>query len=180
MTFLAAAVVVVGCLCLIDLLLTLGVVRRLREHAGLLARGELTRGELSAPPPGLAAGMRPAGFSALDTSGQVVDGPDGLQVAGFFSGSCSACPVQVAPFVDFVRSRQLDRYSVLAVVTGAEPASYVAQLSAVATVCVEPEDGAISAAFAITGFPAFFLLGSGGLIAASGYEPRSLPVPAVA
>ena len=41
MPILIAAVVVVGCLCLLDLLLTFGVIRRLREHTSMLtAAGE--------------------------------------------------------------------------------------------------------------------------------------------
>ena len=41
MAILSAAVVAVGCLCLFDLLLTFAVLRRLREHAGLLAHADL-------------------------------------------------------------------------------------------------------------------------------------------
>ena len=51
MPILIAAVVVVGGLCLLDLLLTFGVIRRLREHTSMLtgAGG------------GLRAGCRPGG-----------------------------------------------------------------------------------------------------------------------
>lgn len=176
MTLLAAAVIIVGCLCLLDLLLTFGVLRRLREHAALLARLE------SADPlPGLAAGQRPATFSAVSASGRVVTGPVGLRVAAFFSSSCSVCPGKVTPFVEYVRSRHLDQDSVLAVVAAdaGSAAPYVLDLAATAQVCVEPAGGDISRAFTINGFPAFFLLDPAGVIVAADFDPDSLPEPAV-
>ena len=78
MPLLIAAIIVVGCLCLLDLLLTFGLLRRLREHAELLAGGMP-----ASPPPGLTAGEQPAAFTAVSTSGQAVSGPAGLRLAAF-------------------------------------------------------------------------------------------------
>jgi hypothetical protein len=173
MTPLAVAVIIVGILCLLNLLLTLGVLRRLREHAALLSRTPIDD-----PEPGLAIGEQPAAFAAVTTAGRAVTGPAGLRVVAFFSSSCSVCPGKVAPFAQYVRSRQLDPESVLAVVDAGGAESYLAQLAPVTRICVEPHGGAISAAFAVTGFPAFFLLDPDGVILTSGYDPDSLPEPA--
>jgi hypothetical protein len=175
MAILSAAVVAVGCLCLFDLLLTFAVLRRLREHAGLLARADLHE---RIPAPGVAPGERPADFAAVSISGQELTGPDTFRVAAFFSASCSVCPEKVAPFVDYAQSRHLDSDNVLAVVVAEGEAPYTTQLSQAAQVCVEPPGGALSAAFAVAGFPAFFLLDSAGTVAAAGFDPQTLPEPA--
>ena len=63
MTVLVAAVALVGVLCLLDLLLTFGVIRRLREHAELITLG----GVPDIPVLGVAVGEQPAPFSATTT-----------------------------------------------------------------------------------------------------------------
>ena len=71
MAILSAAIVVVGLLCLADLLLTFGVIRRLREHTEQLAG---LRGQ-DAPVTGLADGEIPEPFTALSISGERLSGP---------------------------------------------------------------------------------------------------------
>jgi hypothetical protein len=176
MALLIAAVIIVGCLCMLDLLLTFGVLRRLREHAELLTRA----GTTADPALGLAAGERPAAFAATSTSGQALTGPDGLRLAAFFSASCSVCPGKVAPFVEYVQSRRLDRGSVLAVIATEGGAPYAGDLSTAAQVCIEPHGGEISQAFTVRGFPAFFLLDRAGRIVATEFDPEALPEPAIA
>ena len=61
---LIGAVVVVGVLCLIDLLLTFGVIRRLREHTTMLAGFQPGGDRVT----GLAAGGTPAAFTATDAT----------------------------------------------------------------------------------------------------------------
>jgi hypothetical protein len=175
MTPLAAAVIIVGFLCLLNLLLILGMLRRLREHAALLVRNTAAD-----PEPGLASGEQPAPFAAVTVAGHAVTGPAGLRVVAFFSSSCSVCPGTVGPFARYVRSRRLGWESVLAVVDADGADSYLDGLAPVAQICVEPYGGAISAAFAITGFPAFFLLDSDGAIVMAGFDPDSLSEPAAA
>lgn len=176
MPILIAAVVVVGGLCLLDLLLTFGVIRRLREHTSLLTG---TRG--SEPPPvGLAAGNAPGAFSAVTTFGEEVTGAVGLRVAAFFSSWCSTCPERVPPFVEYLSRHHIGRDSVLAVVAAdnSTPAPYLEQLADVALACVEPTGGEIAKAFQVAGFPAFFLLDADGVVAENGYDPATLPEPA--
>jgi hypothetical protein len=172
MTLLAAAVIFVGCLCLLDLLLTFGVLRRLREHAELLASIQ------PEPAPGLVAGARPADFAAVSTSGQTVSGPAGLRVAAFFSSSCSVCPGMIAPFLRYVSAARLRPDGVLAVVaTDTGTANYIDELSGAASVCLEPQGGSVGNAFQLKGFPSFFLLNADGVIVASAFDPDALPEP---
>ncbi|HET7018614.1 MAG TPA: hypothetical protein VFI65_32145 [Streptosporangiaceae bacterium] len=175
MTLLAAAVIFVGCLCLLDLLLTFGVLRRLREHATLLA--SIPAGQ----DPGLAPGGRPAPFTALSTTGQAISGPSGLRIAAFFSTSCSVCPGTIAPFVQYVKSAGLHPDNVLAVVAAeADAKDYLVGLSGVASVCLEPHGGSLGHAFQIKGYPAFFLLDSDGVVVFAAVDPATVPKPVTA
>lgn len=173
MAILGAAIVVVGLLCLADLLLTLGVIRRLREHTEQLAgfRGQ------DAPVSGLASGEIPEPFTALSISGERLSGPAGWRVVAFFSAGCSACPERVPAFIDYLRANQISRDAVLTVITSSqpEPVSYQEHLAEVAPVCIEPLDGEIAAAFKVRGFPTFCLLDGAGSVSAFSHEPTALP-----
>jgi hypothetical protein len=175
MQVLAAAVLVVGILCSLDLLLTFGVIRRLREHTNMLAAAAGTAESTI----GLASGESPGEFTAVTDSGEVVTAPAGLQIVAFFSSWCSACPERVPPFLEYVNRHRIRRDSVLAVVAqdSTTPAPYLARLAKVAQVCVEPNDGEIARAFQVSGFPAFCLLDANGAIAVSSYNPAALPEP---
>jgi thiol-disulfide isomerase/thioredoxin len=177
MAILIVAVVLVGLLCLLDLLLTFGVIRRLREHTEQLSRlvGEL-------PVLGLATGESPGEFSAVTTTGELVTDTAKVQMVSFFSSSCSACPERVPSFISYLINNRIGRDSVLAVVEGGhdEPVPYLDQLAEVALVCVEPSDGEIAKAFEVNGYPLFFLLDADGAVAISGYDPALLPAPAPA
>ena len=176
MAVLTGAVVIVGALCLLDLLLTFGVIRRLREHTEMLARNQPDA--LGAI--GLAAGEAPATFAATDDDGVAVGGPSGLRVVAVFSTSCSICPKRAPAFVDYVREHRVRRDEVLAVVVGqsAESVPYLADLTGAARVCTESADGPIGRAFAVRGYPAFFALDAAGTVRWSGYDPAALPAPA--
>ena len=175
MPILIAAVVVVGCLCLLDLLLTFGVIRRLREHTSMLTGA----GGSEPPPIGLEAGKPPGAFSAVATSGEEVSGAAGLEVVAFFSSWCSICPERVPPFVEYLSRHHMRRDSVLAVVAAdsSTPPSYLDRLAEVALACVEPTGGEIATAFQVQGFPAFFLVDADGVVAVNGYDPATLPEP---
>ena len=175
---LVAAVTVVGVLCLLNLLLLFGVIRRLREHTEMLGR-------FTGSPPalvGLDPGEPAAAFAATATGGEPVTGPAGLRAVGFFSSSCSICPERVGPFLDYLGSHQIPREQALCVVTGlaASPPPYAQRLAEGSMVCVEAEDGEIERAFKIQGFPVFCLLDGSGRVLASSYDPAKLPLPATA
>jgi hypothetical protein len=177
MVFLGATVAVLGALCLLNLLLTFGVVRRLREHTELLSRGAVP----DVPVLGLLAGERVTAFSALTVDGELLTGISGLRVAGFFSSGCSACPEQVGPFTGYLADNRVPRESVLSVVitSGDDLPSYIDRLAEAGRICVARPDSEVVRAFKVSGFPAFGLLDDDGALVAASYDPARLPAPAV-
>jgi hypothetical protein len=177
MGFVIAAIAIVGVLCLLDLLLTFGVIRRLREQTDII--NVVNAGRARGTTLGMAPGEAPAAFSAATTEGAMVSGPAGLRLVAFFS-RCSICPERVAPFADYLTANRIDRDSVLVVSVGpgGEPQPYLSALAPVARICVEPDGGQIVKAFELSGFPAFFLLDAAGAVAATEFDPDELPVPA--
>jgi hypothetical protein len=172
---LVTAVAVVGALCLANLLLTFGVIRRLREHTELIMPGAP-----DVPVAGLAAGEPPSAFSTVTVDGRLVSDASGLRLVAFFSSSCSVCPERVEPFTQYLADHQIGKDSVLAVVVSSktEPPGYTDRLTEVARVSCEPEDGALAKAFKILGYPAFCLLDAAGAVLATSYDPARLPEPA--
>ncbi|HEY2505889.1 MAG TPA: hypothetical protein VGI58_05195 [Streptosporangiaceae bacterium] len=177
MGVLVAAVIVVGVLCLLDLLLTFGVIRRLREHTALLAS---RHGETVVL--GLGPGEAPAEFAAVSTSGELLTGPAGFRLAAFFSSTCPICPRRVPAFLEYVQANRLSRDEVLAVVLAAEDETvpYAEGLADVAHVCLQPADGELATAFHVLGYPAFCLLDADGAVQLTGYDPAELPAPVAA
>jgi hypothetical protein len=175
MPFLIAGLAVVGAVCLLDLLLTFGVIRRLREHTELLAGTAVP----DVPVIGLTPRQVPAAFETTTTGGVPVHGPAGYQVVSFFSSSCSICPERVAPFLRYLADHHVPAASVLAVVVGPrdEPPPYLERLAGVAQVCTEEHNGVVGKAFKIVGYPAFCVLGPDGAVLAAGYDPAELPEP---
>ncbi|WP_433041631.1 hypothetical protein [Dactylosporangium sp. CS-033363] len=155
MAILAAAVAVVGVLCVIDLLLTVGVIRRLREHTEQLAQA------LAGRPPAIAA------------PGTTVDFDGSASVVGFFSPGCGPCAELLPKFVERVAGE-----SVLAVVVGdgAEVDSMVELLAPVARVVREDHGGTVAAAFGVSSFPSVFAM-DGRTIAGSGHDLGALRAP---
>jgi hypothetical protein len=177
MAILTAAVIVVGALCLLDLLLTFGVIRRLREHEEMISKS----GPAAMPPTiGLRPSERAAGFTAVTTGGDLLTGAPGLRMAAFFSTMCSVCPERVEPFLAYLGGHQIAPHSVLAVAVtpGSDLPPYLDRLAAAAQICIEQEDGELAKAFKVQGFPAFCLLDGDGAVVASSYDPANLPAPA--
>jgi len=174
MAILTAAVVVVGLLCLADLLLTFGVIRRLREHAEQLAGSHSSHEE--APITDLKEGEALAPFSAQALAGEQLTGPAGLRMVAFFSATCSACPARVPPFLDYVQANQIDRDAVLAVMVNPSgaPVSYQEDVAKVARITVASSDSEIEKAFKVRGFPTFFVLDGAGSVSQATHEPVTL------
>jgi hypothetical protein len=175
--FLIALAVFVGAVCLLDLVLTLGVIRRLREHADRIAR-------LSpeAPNAMLPVGERADPFDAATVEGGRVtrDALSGLTLVGVFSPNCPACAERLPQFLDVAGSHTGGRDRVLAVVVGeeSEAGDQVAALSPVARVVIETMEGSITKALKIRGFPAFGILDASGTVVTAGTNTDRLKVPA--
>ena len=177
-TFLSTAVVLLYLLCAFDLLLTFGVIRRLRLHSEQLA-------DLRTKPAitGLTVGGDVGTFESRTIDGRVVTstGLSGDTLVAFFSTSCAACHERLPEFLEYIAGLDA-RTRVLVVVAGAaeKTPTMVPSLAAVAEVVrEEDEKAAMSTAFAVRGYPVLFRL-DGGKVAAFGTAVSALgtPVPA--
>ncbi|MEV4112454.1 hypothetical protein [Nonomuraea sp. NPDC049695] len=177
MPYLIAVVALVGALCLVDLVLTLGVVRRLREHTKLLD-GLYEAVDLMGGPLGGGRQLSP-GDVVGDFEATTVDGtrltrellPDGTVVA-FLSPDCSGCHEKLPAFASWAAGQ--DRSRVLAVVDNrsGDPAEMVTTLQPVAQVIV---DSAVSDAFGVQSFPTFLQVATDGKLLAVAPEISRLP-----
>ena len=171
MEFLVAAVVLVGVLVVVDLVLTLGVVRRLREHSALISQALEGTGQV-------ADFMLPAGSRLPELRATTVDGAAapaaGPLLIGFFSPGCKACVQRLPGFVEYAKGFD---GAVLGVAVGAaaDVDDIVGTLAPVADVVIEPPDGPLSTALQVKGMPAMATVGPDGVVVASGYEPAALP-----
>jgi thiol-disulfide isomerase/thioredoxin len=168
MALLVAAVTFVGLLGLLDLALTIGVVRRLREHSALLGRrSPFPLGEAIAP-----AGGTIGDFAALSADGEPVrrDLLADRTLVGFFAPDCAPCREMVPKFIAYATDVPGGRQRALAVVVGESGAAaeYVAALESVASVVVEPLDGPLAVAFRVRGFPALAIVDADGTVLDSG------------
>lgn len=172
MGFLTAAVVAVAALAVLNLVLTLGVVRRLREHSQQL--GRLAVGGLSGlGGPGeeliLPVGERPDEFTAHTVDGGEVSLASLRRPAmvGFFSPDCPPCTEWIPRFVAAASRSAREQALAVVVADGAEAVADVARLRDVAAVVVEPVDGPVAKAFAVRGFPALCTLAEDGTVLAN-------------
>ncbi|MBG0832673.1 TlpA family protein disulfide reductase [Planomonospora sp. ID67723] len=164
MPYLVAAVVLLGALCLLNLLLTIGILRRMRAQADRFA----------GPPPALGPGSSVGEFTAVTTGGELVSHDTLTGVVGFFSADCEACHELLPRFVE--QARELSREDVL-VVFGGEDEAAVRALAAVARVVVAGRDGGLVArAFQNTWTPMLYLIGDDRKVAAVGARMEELPL----
>ncbi|MFG6194312.1 hypothetical protein [Nonomuraea sp. JJY05] len=167
MPYLIAAVVLLGVLCSLNLLLTYGVVRRLREHTELLARRRA-----DGPEAIIGAGSAVGAFTATTVDGDELAAKDLLAgtLVGFFSPGCGACVKLLPEFIDAAAVHPGGRDRVLAVVAGpeAEATDQVTALSPMARVMVASFDAEIVKAFEVLGYPAFALVGDARVVTVSG------------
>ncbi|MFE0191450.1 TlpA family protein disulfide reductase [Streptomyces sp. NPDC058989] len=156
MAFLIAAVVFVGTLCTLDLVLTLGVIKRLREHSEQLSGASGPGGRFDTLDP--AVGEEVGEFATATVDGERLT--HGMLAAdtlvAFFAPGCRPCREKLPAFVDHARALPGGRAQVVAAVVGdpAESAAFVAELSPVARVVVEEgPDAPLSAAFRARSYP---------------------------
>ncbi|HEX6871693.1 MAG TPA: TlpA disulfide reductase family protein [Micromonosporaceae bacterium] len=181
MPFLITAVVLVAALSLLNLVFTLGVIRRLREHTALLAKVD-GRNDTGLDQIMLAPGESVAEFETRTTDGEPVSRADltGATLIGFFSASCSACTARLPEFVAYAERYPGGRAQVLGVVVGPDSdktTQIATTLAPVARVVRDVDNGAMSQAFGVIGLPAMAVLDDD-VVRASGYLMKSLPTPA--
>ncbi|NEA31266.1 hypothetical protein [Streptomyces sp. SID13031] len=174
MSYLVAAVIVVGALCGVDLLLTVALIRRLRQHLE-------QESETSGPIGGLVAeGTHVAQFTAVTADGEAI-GADMFRsgVIAFMSTTCKACTDQLPAFIGYLSDSGPGRDRTLAVVVGSDTPDgdhLVAELAQHAHVVREELDGPIGIGFNARVFPAFYLLDDRLTIAGSSIDPARLGV----
>jgi hypothetical protein len=176
------ALICVTLLLLLNLALTFGTIRRLRDHTRLLS----LRGASGVPETPLIA---PPGSTVRDFRAPALDGRTldleslrGPALVGFFSTECGGCREGATTFVQyaeaFAREVEGGTSQILSVIAGQSGGTeLLTELRHAGQIILEPEGGPVQEAFQVTGFPAFCLLGAGGQVIASGFDLRSLPLP---
>jgi hypothetical protein len=166
----------------LNLVLTVGVIRRLRQHTEQLADLSAMGAPVDIM---IGAGERVDPFAAATTDGEPVSREllSGQTLVGVLSPDCGACKERLPDFVSRAEAFPGGRGQVLAVLAGdveqVEP--YRERLEPVARVVIEPAmGGPISTALRIQGFPSFAVLDPTGTVLGSGSDPHELPVMAPA
>ncbi|MFF4951432.1 redoxin family protein [Streptomyces chattanoogensis] len=171
MSYLYPLVALAGGLGVLNLIFTFGVVRRLREHTDLLSQRNRTQG--AGPKVMLDAGETVGAFDAVTVEGTALSQTDlatGTTLVGVFAYGCSSCDERLPAFLELARAFPGGKEQVFAVIVG--DAENVAEkrdkLIPVARVVTEEYGGAVTAALAVKGYPAFALLNSDGAVTAAG------------
>ncbi|MFG1711058.1 TlpA family protein disulfide reductase [Nonomuraea sp. M3C6] len=156
MTYLIGAVIIVGLLCLLDLLLTVGIMRRLRAHSRQLSkRSEVGRPDHSM----ISVGSEVGAFNAQAIDDILVSdttmGDDAL--IAFLTPTCAPCVESVPKFVELAKEWYAGHRNVLSVVVGAreDATEMVSALGSVGSVTVEDHTGPLTSAFSVKLFPSF-------------------------
>jgi peroxiredoxin len=179
-SYLDAAAALLGVLCLVNLALTVTLVRRVRRQDERIAAAPRFRVQAGLPP-----GTKVGDFWAVTVSGErrsLADLAGARSLVAFFSPTCGPCRKQLPEFAEFARTIPGGPSQVLAVVAGEEDQAkeFVAGLDGTASVVVEPPHGPVATAFSARGFPSFYLVGTDGRVESSGLALSVLtrPVPA--
>ncbi|GIF36985.1 hypothetical protein Axi01nite_12960 [Actinoplanes xinjiangensis] len=173
MGHLSALVALLGALTLLNLLLTFGIIRRLRTRPAnpiVTTPGFLSPGTLIGDFTGHDLDGRPVSRSALS----------GRTLVGFFSPGCDACRDMLPDFVAAAAAFGRDRTLAIVMSGVASASDYLPALTPVARVVPDDPDGPLISAFAITAFPSFFVVAADGRIVAGGVALDDLPIAAVA
>ncbi|MFI6484463.1 TlpA family protein disulfide reductase [Nonomuraea sp. NPDC050663] len=139
MAYLVAAVVLLGLLCLVNLLLTVGLMRR--------------TGRLSAQARRSPAGDGLAVGEAFPR--EVMRGPG---LIGFFAPGCEPCEEILPGFAELARRTDGEVIAVLAAETEQEAAGYAEVLAGAARVVVEPIHGPLQQALDVSAFPTVYVV----------------------
>ncbi|MEH1125615.1 TlpA family protein disulfide reductase [Micromonospora sp. CPCC 206061] len=167
MPFLVTAVVLVGLLCIVDLLLTFAVLRRLREHTEELGRlsgaGHVSMGVDRDK----LMGRELPEFSAITVDGAVVSRESltgAVELVGIFSPGCSPCHAQAPLFVAEAARMPAGKTLALVAGSGAEADDLVQIVKGMTDVVLAPESMTVVNGLNIGAFPTFLRLDASGAI----------------
>jgi peroxiredoxin len=174
----AFAIALVALLTLADLGLTFAIIRWIRRHG---VQHATRQGPHVQPPPRLPVGTQIPEFTTTVVGGgslSLADLAGARSAVAFLSASCQPCREQLPEFQDFARTIPGGRSQVLAVIIGSSSspgmADFVAELTDIASVAVEPRQGAAQEAFSVRAFPTFFVLDERGRVETSAPAMRFL------
>jgi hypothetical protein len=179
MPYLAVGLALLTVVSLFHLLVTFGLIRRLRS-----APAPATPPAPPEPPGTVmpAVGERPGDFAATTTDDEPVSAATlhGRTLVGFFTATCPACRDRIPEFVDYATTVIADRNQVLAVVVGeGTDADDLGQtLTEYARVVREASPGELVKAFGVRGYPSLGLLDDGVMVV-SGFGFTEFPRPSV-
>jgi thiol-disulfide isomerase/thioredoxin len=178
MPFLAAVVVLVGLLCVVDLLLTLAVLRRLREHTDQLGRlsGAAEHASMGVDRDKLVGRELPE-FSATTVDGAVVSWESvtgGVDLVGFFSPGCAPCLTQAPLFAGETGRLAAGRTLALVAGSGPDAEDLIQILKGATDVVLAPDSMTLVKGLGIGAFPTFLRLDAGGVIVDAAVSVRDL------
>lgn len=152
MPVIAAALTLVGALCLFDLVISVGIIKRLREHSELLSNNARLIG-----PPTISVGEVVEEFAVAAIDGKQISSASfiGETLVAFFSPTCQPCLEKLPRFLDYARTVPGGKDGVVSAVIGdrSVSAAMIAELSEVATVVAEDRGGPFSTAFKASATP---------------------------
>ncbi|MEU5266143.1 TlpA disulfide reductase family protein [Amycolatopsis sp. NPDC021455] len=163
MPFVVAALVLLGLLCLLNLLLTVGILRRMRARTA------------SGTPFALRPGSAVGEFAVTTTDGEPLTLASLNGTVAFFSADCAACHETLPDFLAYARAQ--GRGNVFAVFGGDEPDTVRALAEVAHVVTADLDGGPVAAAFRNTWTPALYVVADGRVAATAG-RVHELPVPA--
>ncbi|GAA0941974.1 TlpA family protein disulfide reductase [Virgisporangium aurantiacum] len=167
MPFLAAAVVLVGVLCIVDLLLTFAVLRRLREHTDQLGRLSGAGGASTGVDRDRLMGRELPEFSATTVEGTAVSRESmtgEVELIGIFSPGCAPCHTQAPLFTEQAGRMAAGKTLALVAGSGSETEDLVQILKGATHVVLAPETMTVIKGLGIGAFPTFLRLDPGGAI----------------
>jgi hypothetical protein len=168
MSYPAAASVLACVLGVLNLVLVMGVIKRLRD---LAQSAPIDRPKVTIGP-----GERPEPFAVEAVDGTVIDAA-GLagSLIGFLSPDCSACHERLPQFLAYAEAMGRDRTVAVLVGTPDELADLALQVRPLARVVMEPTSGPVATAFSTIGYPAVALLDGDGAVSHSGTSFATFP-----
>ncbi|WP_067138358.1 TlpA family protein disulfide reductase [Microtetraspora malaysiensis] len=154
MPYLIASHILIGGLCLIELLLIIGMIRRLRQHTEQLR-------QVSNPVLGIGLGETPAEFQAETVSGERLNRESVRDaVVGFLSPTCEPCMSALPDFVSYAAEAG-NAVAVVIAVEDEDCGDIVAELEPVAKVVVAQREASMPLAFKVKGTPTFVAMKAG-------------------
>lgn len=169
MPFLVSLTVLLTVVVLVNLLLTVGLIRRIRGYDDRLHRLE------QGAPVMADIGERVSEFSAVTVDGDEID-RDALRpgtMVGFFDPQCETCHSHLPAFTAAARALPGGRAQTLAVVRDAEDAQEMIDiLTGDVRVVLERKRGPVARAFKVVAIPSFCRLGPGQSVASHDLAPH--------